>query len=114
MTNTFEGFDNRLKKIDRNRTRLVNGYSAKVSKDGLIVFRPKRRTNSFSVRGLLMLVLGFFLFKGMIMAHLGGTIYDQRVEALKAGTVIEQGGAYLMQRDPITEAIAIKLRPFLG
>ena len=113
MSNTFQGFDARLKKIDRNRVRLSNGYSAKVTKDGLIVFRPKSRSGGFSVRGLLFLIAGFFLFKAMIMAHLGGTTYDQRVGALEQGTMVEQAGAFVMQRDPVTVAIAEKLRPFL-
>ncbi|MEO1140448.1 MAG: hypothetical protein AAFW87_13440 [Pseudomonadota bacterium] len=114
MTNTFEGFDARLKKIDRNRTRLANGYSAKVTKDGLIVFRPKRRSSTFSVRGLVFLAVGFFVFKAMILAHLGNTVYDQRVIALQQGTAVELAGAYVMQKDPVTVFIAQKLRPFLN
>lgn len=113
MTNTYQGFDARLKKIDRNRARLANGYSAKVTKDGLIVFRPKRRSQGFSVRGLAFLVLGFFLFKGMILAHLGGTVYEQRVAALKEGTVVEQAGAFVMKTDNVSATIAQYLRPFV-
>lgn len=112
-TNTYEGFDARLKKIDRNRARLANGYSAKVTSDGLIVFRPKRRAQGFSVRGLVFLVLGVFLFKAMILAHLGGAIYDQRVDALKSGTVVEQAGAFVMHKDPVSATIAQYLRPFV-
>lgn len=113
MTNTFEGFDARLKKIDRNRTRLANGYSAKVTRDGLIVFRPKRRAQGFSVRGLALLVVGFFLFKALILAHLGNTVYEQRVDALQSGTMVEQAGAFVMQQDGVTQTIAQYLRPFL-
>lgn len=113
MTNTYEGFDARLKRIDRSRTRLANGYSAKVTKDGLIVFRPKRRARGFSLRGLVFLVAGFFVFKAMILAHLGQTVYDQRVTALQTGTVVEQAGAYVMQNDPVSATIAQYLRPFL-
>ncbi|KRS12991.1 hypothetical protein XM53_07475 [Roseovarius atlanticus] len=112
-TNTHQGFDARLKKIDRNRARLTNGYSAKVTRDGLIVFRPKRRAQGFSVRGLAFLVLGVFLFKAMILAHLGGTIYDQRVDALKSGTLVEQAGAFVMQKDQVSTFIAQYLRPFV-
>lgn len=113
MTNAFQGFDARLKKIDRNRTRLANGYSAKVTKDGLIVFRPKRRANSFSIRGLVFLAVGFFMFKAMILAHLGNTVYEQRVTALQTGTMVEQAGAFVMQKDPVSVAMSQYLRPFL-
>ncbi|MFN3211229.1 MAG: hypothetical protein ACE369_19990 [Roseovarius sp.] len=113
MTNSYQGFDARLKKIDRSRARMANGYSAKVTRDGLIVFRPKRRNRSLSVRGLLFLVAGFFLFKAMILAHLGGTLYDQRVDALQSGSVVEQAGAFVMQKDPVATAMAQYLRPFV-
>ncbi|MEL7013752.1 MAG: hypothetical protein AAFO72_10790 [Pseudomonadota bacterium] len=85
-----------------------------MTNEGLIVFRPKRRRASFSVRGLLLLVVGFFLFKGMILAHLGGTVYDLRVEALKQGTVVEQAGAIIMAKDDVTMAVAQALRPFVA
>jgi len=114
MSNPYQTFDERLKRIDSKRTRLSNGYTAKVSSEGLIVFRPKRRRASFSVRGLILLIVGFFLFKGMILAHLGGTVYDLRVEALKQGTVVEQAGAVIMAKDDITMAIASALRPFVA
>lgn len=113
MSNTFQAFDERLKKIEKNHTQLANGYSARVSRDGLIIFRPKRRSGGVSLRGLLLLVVGFFFFKGMIMAHLGTTVYDQRVEALRQGSVVEQAGAFVMQADPVTSAIAIKMHPYL-
>ncbi|WP_135507253.1 hypothetical protein [Roseovarius aestuariivivens] len=113
MTNAFDTFDSRLKKIDRNRTRLAQGYSAKVTNDGLIVFRPKRIKRSVPLQGLLFLIGGFFLFKAMILAGLGTDTYEQRVTALSSGTVIEQAGAYVMQKDPVTAAVAEKLRPLL-
>lgn len=113
MSNTYQGFDERLKRIDRKRAKLSNGYSAKVTSEGLIVFRPKRRRASFSVRGLLFLVVGFFLFKAMILAHLGSTVYDLRVDALKEGTLVEQAGAVIMAKDDVTIAIAQVLRPFV-
>jgi len=113
MTNSYQGFDARLKKIDRNRARLANGYSAKVTREGLIVFRPKRRAQGFSVRGLAFLVLGFFLFKAMILAHLGITVYEQRVAALQTGTMVEQAGAFVMQNEQVSATIAQYLRPIL-
>lgn len=113
MTNAYDAFDSRLKKIDRSRTRLSRGYAAKVTTDGLIVFRPKRQRARVSLRGLVFLALGFVLFKAMILAHLGSGLYEQRLEALRGGSVIEQGGAFVMQVDPVSQAVAQHLRPLL-
>ncbi len=112
MTN-FAGFEARLKKIDRRRTRLAQGYKGTVTRDGLIVFRPSRRQRGIPLRAVVLLIVGFFVFKGMVMAHTGTTIYDERVDALQAGTMVEQAGAFLMQSDPVTLGIAQQLRPFL-
>lgn len=110
MTN-FAGFEARLKKIDRKRTRMAHGYKGAVSRDGLIVFRPARRQRGIPLRAIVLLIVGFFVFKGMVMAHTGASIYDERVAALQNGTVIEQAGAFVMQSDPITIGIAQQLRP---
>ena len=112
MTN-YAGFEARLKKIDRKRTRMAHGYKGSVNKDGLIVFRPARRQRGIPLRAVVLLIVGFFVFKGMVMAHTGSTIYGERVAALQEGTLVEQAGAFLMQTDPITIGIAQQLRPFL-
>lgn len=111
---SFESFDARCKNLDRKKARMAAGYSAKVTNEGLIVFRPKRRGTGFSVRGFAMLVVGFFVFKAIILAHLGSTVYDQRVASLNEGTVIEQAGAFVMQSDPVTLEIATHLHPLLN
>lgn len=110
MTN-YAGFEARLKKIDRKRTRMARGYKGSVDKDGLIVFLPARRQRGIPLRAVVMLIVGFFVFKGMVMAHTGASIYGERVAALQQGTVIEQAGAFVMQTDPITIGIAQQLRP---
>ena len=113
MSDSFQGFDARLKRIDRKHAKLANGYTARVSRDGLIIFRPKRRKPSISLRGIALLIVGFLCFKGIVMAHLGGTVYEDRLAALKEGTIVEQAGAFVMQGDPVTVYVAEKLRPFL-
>ncbi|MEO3415567.1 hypothetical protein AAFO92_12995 [Roseovarius sp. CAU 1744] len=109
----YAGFEARLKKLDRKRTRMAHGYKGTVDKDGLIVFRPARRQRGIPLRAIVLLVVGFFVFKGMVMAHTGSAIYDKRVAALNEGTLVEQAGAFMMQSDPITVGIAQYLRPFL-
>ena len=113
MTNSFDGFESRLKKIDLKRAKMAQGYKGSVKKDGLIVFRPTRRQRGIPLRAVVMLIVGFFVFKGMVMAHTGSAIYAERIAALQSGTLVEQAGAFAMQSDPITVGIAQQLRPFL-
>lgn len=113
MTNAYQSFDKRLKKIGRNHAKLSQGYSSRVGRDGLIVFRPHRRQGGFPIRGLLLLAVGLFCFKGFILAHLGEATYSSRVETLAAGSMVEQAGAFMMQPDPVSLFIADYTRPFL-
>jgi hypothetical protein len=110
MSDGYSGFQNRLRRIDRRHVRLAQGYESRVGKDGLIVFRPKRRSRGFPLRGIVLLGLGFCVFKGVILAHTGETLYEQRLAALGSGTYVEQAGAWVMQVDPVTQAIGAKLR----
>ncbi|MDT8328812.1 MAG: hypothetical protein RQ750_15745 [Roseovarius sp.] len=110
MSDAFQGFDTRLKSIDRNRARLERGYTSKVGKDGLIVFRPKRRHGGAPVRGVLYLVAGFLFFKAVIIAHLGASLYEERLAQLSQGSTVEQVGAVVMQPDPLSMMVAAKLR----
>ena len=113
MSESFAGFEARLKKIDRKRSRLAQGYKGTIGRDGLIVFRPARRQRGIPLRAIVLLVVGFFVFKGMVLAHTGAATYGERIDALKSGTMVEQAGAFLMQSDPVTMGIAQYLRPIL-
>ncbi|MFK7938593.1 MAG: hypothetical protein AB8B82_04390 [Roseovarius sp.] len=113
MANAVQGFDRRLKSIGKNRARLADGYVSKVGKDGLIVFRPKRRAGGFPIVGLALLILGFFAFKGLILAHLGANTFEARLAELAQGSVVEQTGAWIMQPDAVSQTIAQQVRPFL-
>ncbi|QGX99285.1 hypothetical protein EI983_13820 [Roseovarius faecimaris] len=106
-------FERRLKSIGEKRERLAEGYVSKVGKDGLIVFRPKRREGGFPIKGLAFLVLGFFLFKGVILAHLGEGTFETRLAQLSQGSVVEQAGAFIMQPDAVSQTIAQQIRPFV-
>lgn len=110
-TTTRNGFATRLKSVKRKHTRMAHGYDAKVSRDGLIVFRPKRRKAGLPLRGLLLAVAAFFGFKVLVMLQLGAGAYDTRVATLQSGTTVEQIGAAIMQVDPVSGAIAGYLAP---
>ncbi len=113
MTYVSNGFANRLKTVERKRARLARGYECKVGSDGLIVFRPKRRHRSLPVRGVLLMMIGFFGFKGVILAQIGSAVYQQRVDALAEGSWFEQFGSMIMQIDPIATEFARLFAPFL-
>ncbi|SMC10734.1 hypothetical protein ROA7745_00541 [Roseovarius aestuarii] len=109
MTNSYDGFEDRLEKIDTKHAKMARGYKGTIDRDGLIVFRPVRRRAGVPVKAIVVLLIGFFVFKGMVMAHTGASIYEERVAALKNGTLIEQVGAFAMQPDPVTVGVATQL-----
>lgn len=111
MTYSQNGFENRLRNVQRTRVRMAHGYTSKVGADGLIVFRPKRRKLAFPWRGFALLIVGVFIFKGLIIAQSGEDAYAARLAALQTGTTLEQAGAVMMQSDPVSKAIAGKLAP---
>ena len=113
MAHAANGFDRRLKSIGKKRARLADGYVSKVGKDGLIIFRPKARSGGFPIKGLALLVLGFFVFKGLILAHLGEGTFEARLATLSQGSVVEQTGAWIMQPDVVSQTIAQQVRPFV-
>ncbi|MEM8656053.1 MAG: hypothetical protein AAGF36_15030 [Pseudomonadota bacterium] len=115
MVETHEDFEERLNVLGRKHTAMGKGYTTRVRGDGLIVVKPKRQTRrGFPVRGLLGLVVGFFLFKAFMMASLGETTYGERIGKLSDGTALEQAGAWLMQLDPATRYLAGLLEPVIG
>jgi hypothetical protein len=113
MSDAFQEFDARLKTIGRKRTKLARGYVSKVDKDGLIIFRPKRRRSGIPLRGLLYMFLGFMFFKAVIIAHLGLPLYGDRLSQLSQGSVVEQAGSVVMRADPLSLTLASYLRPIL-
>lgn len=110
-TMSQNGFASRIKNVQRKHVRMAQGYDAKVGRDGLIVFRPKRRKAGIPLRWIVVALAGMIVFKGLIMANLGAVSYGERVEALRAGTMVEQMGALVMQPDPASSFMAQKLAP---
>jgi len=102
-------FHARIDKVERNRACLARGYAATVGRDGLIVFRPRRRRAALPIRGFALSVAGFFCFKAVVLLHLGTFAYQDRGNALAAGNVAEQIGAWIMQIDPVSRAIAAQV-----
>lgn len=113
VTDTRNGFGTRLKKVQRKHARMARGYHCKVSRDGLIVFKAKRRKPGVPWRGLTLTVMGFLFFKGVVMAHMGDATYASRVAEMSRGSTLDRAGAAVMQADPVSEFVAQQLRPLL-
>ncbi len=107
-------FEKRLRAITRRHDRMNRaGVVHSVNHDGLIIAKPRRRALRFPLRGLLLLIAVGFAFKGYLLADLGPATYNDRVGVLQAGTIVEQGGAWLMQADPVTVWSADMINTYL-
>ncbi|MEM9871842.1 MAG: hypothetical protein AAF822_11345 [Pseudomonadota bacterium] len=104
-------FQTRIGSLERQHKKLARGYKTEMRDDGLIVVKPKRGQRGFPLRGLVLLIAGFFVFKGFMLASLGEVTYDERVSKLGNGTTAEQAGAWVMQSDPVTTFLAGLIEP---
>ena len=111
MFDNRDNFESRLKVIGRKNVAMANGYSAQMRDDGLIVLKPRRREIEFPLKGIVMLLIGFFFFKAFILASVGPDTYGERISILQSGTVLEKAGAWVMQIDPISQGIANYMGP---
>ncbi len=98
----FEEFDRRMRRISRRHSKLSQGYVTSVNSDGLVVAKPKRRSNRSTLRGVAMVIIVLVAFKGFLHSQIGSAAYAERVDALSQGSAIEKGGAFVMVADPLT------------
>lgn len=105
MVETKQNFDSRLRFLTRKHRRMSNGYTTRMRGDGLIIVKPKRRKMQFPLKGAVLVVIGFFAFKAFMLMSLGELTYADRLGELQSGTLLEQGGAWVMQADPVTQAM---------
>ena len=73
--------------------------------------RPRRRLGILAPLALVAAVI--VGVKSAVHATIGQELYDQRVAALATGDAVEKAGAYVLQADPVTRAIADRLRQLL-
>ena len=106
-------FDQRLNLLARKHQALSRGYVARIQPSGLIVAQPRRRIARLPRRAVFLFLLAFIAFKVFLVANLGVQTYDDRLTRLQAGTFVEQGGAFVMQIDPLTMYLAKQVGPVL-
>ncbi|MEX0285025.1 MAG: hypothetical protein AB3N23_10475 [Paracoccaceae bacterium] len=107
-------FDRRVRKLNRKHDAIARGYTTKIRKDGLIVVKPQRARIKLPMNLILGLVAGLVLFKAVLMGSMGAASYDARVAKLSGGTPVEQAGAFVMQADPLSGALANWMAPYLN
>ena len=106
-------FDQRLNLLARKHKALSRGYVTHMRADGLIVARPRRQASRLPRKAVFLFLLAFLCFKAFLVASLGPQTYDDRLGRLQAGTIIEEGGAFVMQADPVTLYLAKQIGPIL-
>lgn len=106
-------FEKRLRKLARKERAMERGFTTQLRTDGLLIVKPKRRGAPISLRSVLLFLAAFIVFKAIAMAELGPATYGAHVAELSQGTVIEQAGAWVMQADPASVAVANYIRPYL-
>lgn len=113
MSDLRGDFTTRVNRLTRKHATLARGYSASMRGDGLIVVKPRRLQFRFPLRGFVLLMAFFMIFKGFMLAHLGDDAYYQRVGALQQGSVFEKAGAIVMGIDPVSRGFADIMRPYI-
>lgn len=102
MANTyFSDFDDRTRRIERAHRKLARGYVTTITRDGVIIHRPRRRYGP-SLRGLSVTFAALLGFKVLLYTYLGAIAYGGRIAELAGGTAIESVGAWMMQAGPMT------------
>lgn len=109
----YEGFDERLSRIDRDRARMVHGYKAVVKDDGLIVFRAAKPRRQMPLRGLLLVIAAAVGFKALVFGAIGAEAYDVRLADLRAGTAVEQMAAVVLAPDAATRFVVAQVEGLL-
>ena len=109
MTGKQLEFDQRVHRLSKKHQKMSRGYRASMRKDGLVVMKPQRVRSAVPAKVLLLCLVGFFAFKAFLLTSLGPSAYQFRVNSLNEGTLVEQAGAWIMQIDPVTEAVSAQL-----
>lgn len=104
-------FNGRVKRIRRAHQK-GGGFEA-TGTLGRSAFNRNHKSGMPLVGPLLIVLMAVFGLKSLIYAKIGAGAYQARVTELSAGKGIDPLGAFIMQADPVTVALAAKVAPFL-
>jgi hypothetical protein len=109
----FKEFSGRLERIDRIH-RSGGGFEAEGTLGQSHYTRERaRRVRRAGLRPALLVVLFMVLLKGFLLASQGEEAYRAKLTTLRSGSVIEGAGAFIMAPDPISNVIAVWVRPLV-
>ncbi|SMO93441.1 hypothetical protein [Ruegeria faecimaris] len=113
MTGKQIEFDQRVHRLNKKHSKMTRGYRATMRKDGLVVMKPQRVQSAVPAKALLICLAGLFAFKTLLLTSLGSSAYQYRVDSLAQGTEVEKAGAWIMQIDPVSQALSSQLSKVL-
>ena len=114
MSREREPFYKRIRQIQRQHRRLAHGFALRIDENNLIVPRPHYVSFAFPWRGLCAAFLVALGFKAYLMVALDAQTYASKIDALAQGHAVEQVGAWMMQPDPASGAMADLMRMMRG
>ena len=113
MAEPYAQFVKRLDGLNQKHQVSARGQVAQTGPDGLvtIVAKPKDRVARFRI--VLGIIAGFFAFKALTLTFTDPITYQGRVDSLAGGNAFEQICAWVMQADPVTQALVATLTKLL-
>ena len=107
-------FDNRILQIKRKHGKLSHGYALRLDKNNVLVPRPRAVRLAFPWKALCIVAVVALGLKAYLMTALDAQTYASKVDALAQGHTVEQVGAWMMQPDPASGAVARVMRMMRG
>lgn len=109
----LQNFYGRLGRIER-----IHAAGGGFEADGTLGLshyrRSEPRARRFGLTGPLALVLmAVIAIKALVLATIGAGAYQDRIAQLQAGSTADHVGAYVLQADPLTVALAAQARRLL-
>ena len=114
MTRQRDLFAKRIRQIKRQHAKLSQGFALKVDKNNLIVPRAPVFQLAFPWKGLFVALCVALSFKAYLMATFDAQTYASKLDAMAQGHPVEQVGAWIMQPDPASDAMARMMRLMQG
>ncbi len=78
--------------------------------DGMEVARVRNRSRYLPLWHVVFFLYLALLIRLVVAADIGTASYEARMLQMRNGTVVERVAAGVMQMDPVSQAIALKLR----
>ncbi|MEP4198745.1 MAG: hypothetical protein ABJL99_24230 [Aliishimia sp.] len=113
MSVSHTEFSSRVSRLGRQHRAMGRGYTASLRGDGLIVVHPRRLQFKLPVRGFVLLMVAFMVFKGFMVSYLGDATYDARLDVLRSGSLFGEVGAFVMGVDPVANVIAVSFNTII-